>query len=809
MPTAMSQTDSIPAHRTTPPHVHHILCHHAQGHERPDYLEVPQRFQNYDMTTSIARSDSFDISGYTLTLDLTDYAGQTLQGEALIALNVVSDGVTDLWFDLVDLVVDSVTIDGLGAAFDQTENELHVSPPSGGWQNGNAHEIAITYGGSPYADPYWGGFYFVNDYIYNLGIGLTTIPPNFGKVWHPCFDNFVERATYTYHVKTAGGRTAHCQGAFLGETALGGDTIVRSFSLTHPITTHQAAVAAAPYVDSNDVHMGAYGEIPIRLTGKAGDINQMVNKFAELGFAIDALEHWWGPYAWERVGYVLTTDGALEIPTNIAYPVFMVGEGLVSNGGLFSHELGHHWWGDLVAPTLHNHMWLKEGPAEYSSHLFVEWKDGEEAFIETVKDNQLFVLEQAHIDDNGFHPMSPMPDEEIYGRHTYYKGASVLHNLRAYLGDELFRSGMQSVIATLYDSHMDATLFAETLESATGVDMAPFFNAHIFQPGFSTWVVDSLSMTSATSTTLHLQQKLRACDNHHEAEPLDVTLYNLSGERFETDIVVGGPLANVEVDHAGFEGPIAFAALNESGRLNQGRMDITYTVNETSGITQLPWVGLRAGCDAILEGDSAIVRVEHHWAAPDASPVAPYVDELSSTHFWVVDGVWPEGLILDARIQYDGSDSDELDHDLYGVTEADAFLAWRSGAGEPWVEFPDYEWQSGSLSNGAGLFRIPQLLKGQYAFANGDVSLDVEATQSRSWSIGPNPAVNDVQVLGEHGRLVEVFDGRGACVLRIRSGDDTPVSFSVANWPAGSYVVRCAREAAGQTLVVSPNANGR
>ena len=36
------------------------------------------------------------------------------------------------------------------------------------------------------------------------------------------------------------------------------------------------------------------------------------------------------------------------------------------------------------------------------------------------------------------------------------------------------------------------------------------------------------------------------------------------------------------------------------------------------------------------------VRVEHHWA-PDQEPVAPYVDELSTTHFWVVDGIWPEG----------------------------------------------------------------------------------------------------------------------------------------------------------------------
>ena len=118
-------------------------------------------------------------------------------------------------------------------------------------------------------------------------------------------------------------------------------------------------------------------------------------------------------------------------------------------------------------------MWLKEGPAEYSSHLFVEWKDGEEAFIDVVKDNQLFVLEECHIQDNGFHPLSPMPDEEIYGRHTYYKGASILHNLRAYLGDDVFRSGMQSVIAEHYDSFMDVTDFEETLEAVTGVDMTP------------------------------------------------------------------------------------------------------------------------------------------------------------------------------------------------------------------------------------------------------------------------------------------------------------------------------------------------
>ena len=97
----------------------------------------------------------------------------------------------------------------------------------------------------------------------------------------------------------------------IGETFLGVDTLTRSFELTHPITTHQSAIAVAPYVDSNYVHTGNYGEIPVRLTGKQEQISAMANKFQDLGFAIDALEYWWGPYAWERVGYVLTTDGAL------------------------------------------------------------------------------------------------------------------------------------------------------------------------------------------------------------------------------------------------------------------------------------------------------------------------------------------------------------------------------------------------------------------------------------------------------------------------------------------------------------------
>ena len=96
---------------------------------------------------------------------------------------------------------------------------------------------------------------------------------------------------------------------------------------------------------------GEYGTIPVRLT--AGRRHQRhAGQIRRPRFAIDALEYRWGPYAWERVGYVLT-DGAPKF-RNIAYPRFMMEQSNFANGDLFAHELGHHWWGDLVAPTIHN-----------------------------------------------------------------------------------------------------------------------------------------------------------------------------------------------------------------------------------------------------------------------------------------------------------------------------------------------------------------------------------------------------------------------------------------------------------------------
>lgn len=719
------------------------------------------------MNASIARSDTFDIVHYDINLDVTNYNGSFLNAHTTITYAALMDNVTVLNFDLRQLTVDSVKQGGVSLPFAHVNELLSIQLPSPS-VTGEQNALTVWYQGQPYKDPEWGGFYFASGYIYNLGIGISTIPPNFGKVWYPCFDSFVERATYEYHVHTASDKVAYCQGLLAGRDTLDDESIISHYLFNYPIPTHLSAIAASNYILSESTHTGLEAEIPVSLVCKPQDMTAMLTKFQYLGYAIDALEHWYGPYYYGRVGYVLTTDGALEIPENIAYPQFMMTQAQASNDRLLAHELGHHWWGDMVAPALHNHMWLKEGPAEYSAHLMTEWKDGRDAMITQVKNNQAYVLETAHVDDDGFWQLSPIPDPQIYGRHTYYKGASVVHNLRGYLGDELYRTGMQAVLAEKLNDSMYPEEFRDILSAATGVNLTSFFNDWVFSPGFSTFVLDS-AVTSPSgenfNTVLHIHQKLREAPQMHTNVPLEMTAYDDQWQKHNFTATLSG-----EFSSAAFTTPFEplFWELNGNGILNQSRLDYNKVYSTTTGLTTLPFVDFRLQVNSIT--DSALVRVEHQWAAPDNDDMVPWLAQLSSTHFWTVDGIWPADLSLTGRVTYTGVQTHNLDHDLVSDTEEFITLAYRKDASETWTTYPHQTIVPGNLFNANGYIKIDSLLKGQYAFARTDPNVKVPEVAAFNFLLYPNPAddklwvksdflktINQVNVSDMQGRIVATF----------------------------------------------------
>lgn len=768
-------------------------CHYFRQH--PHAPAVTSAADRALIDDIIARSDTFDILHYDIAIDVTDYATQQLKAATTITFSPLMAGQNFIRFELWDLQVDSVTSPAGPLTFVNDGQTLRVNflaPPDVGSES----SLTVYYHGHPHRDPDWGGFYFESNYIYNLGIGLTTIPPNFGKVWYPCFDSFEERATYTYHVKSSGTFRAHCQGDFLGEVQLGGDTVVRTFSMDQRIPTHLSAIAVADYVDTDFVHVGANGDLPVRLTAKPAQMAAMETKFADIGAAIDACEYWYGPYPWQRVGYVLTTDGALEIPTNIAYPDFMPTQSLFENRGLFTHELGHHWWGNLVTPHTQQDMWLKEGPAEYSSHLVEEWIGGRTAFDNVVKDNQLYVLQQANDQDGGYQPLSPMPDPYIYGITTYYKGAAVLHNLRGYLGDTLFRQGMHDVQAAHAYSTLDAAGFRDALEVSTGYDLHPFFTDQVFAPGFSVFVLQTMDAQPNGGTwdvDLSIKQKLRGTTVFHLDVPLDITLIGAAGQRQEYQQLVGGEFSDVALQ-CGFE-PV-MVELNGHNRLNQARMDIDQQLVPGVAFTGiLPRVEFRLYADSLA--DTTLVRVEHIWAAPDQGPLGAGITEMSPAHYWTVDGLWPAGTALHARLTYSALSPSSIDHDFLGSDETGVLVAYRADASLPWEVYTDQSVHTGIVTNGSGYLDIDVLRKGQYALAKGDVSVGVPSigTAEDVLSLYPVPATDRllVDALKGHGSSmrISIFDTDGRMVLRtLRSTEqDAPIALDISHLAPGSYVL--------------------
>lgn len=770
-------------------------CHHfRQPFERPAPLTDAQRSQ---IAETIARSDTFDILHYDIALDLTNYDSGRLWGSTTISFRALQPGLSTIRFDLVQLNVDSV-IGAIGAlAFAQDENYLDVQLGEV-LNEGDEREVVVHYQGIPRRDPQWGGFYFESQYMYNLGIGISTIPPNFGKVWYPCFDSFVERATYTWHVKSAGTYRFHGQGTFLGEVQLAGDTVIRSYGLDQSIPTYSSAVAVADYSVHTYDHEAVNGPVPVTICAKPANLGTIVGRMVDLPAVIDACEHWYGPYPFDRVGYVLTTDGALEIPTNIAYPQFMTGQSQQRNRELMAHELGHMWWGNMITPFIHNEMWLKEGPAEYSTHLVEEWIGGRPALEKAVKDNLLFILRQAHLDDEDFLALSPTPDPHIYGTHTYYKGAAVMHNLRGYMGDEPFRLAMRALQEQNAYTTMTAEEFRDMLEDASGLDLDPFFDAWVFAPGYSTYEVTSFTAAQAGAewqVDVTVGQKLRGATVLHQQVPLDLTFISASGEVFDSSIVVDGESSSFTVTSP-FQP--AMAIVNRYQRLNLARLDHEQDLVPGEPLSAvLPYVDFRMYVDALP--DTAFVRVEHVWAAPDQAPLGPDILAISDAHYWNVDGLWPEGTVLRGRLLYSGANDTQLDHGLIAGSEAGICVVWRPSPGEPWQVYDGQEVSAGSLTNGTGFINLNDLKKGQYAFAKASAIVsvsEVEIPMPYGFDLYPVPAADRLWIKGETEMpstlILDVLtlDGRSAQRSTTAANGPFITDMDIARLSPGAYLLR-------------------
>lgn len=706
-------------------------------------------------TGSITRSDSLDILHTRIELDLRTFSTSEISAKAVIRFVPKVPGIAVLPLDLLQLHADSVEMNGDPLAYTHVGEDLRIQLGAI-YGPDDTLDVSINYSGDPVVDASgWGGFYTLSSYQYDLGVAFDAIPHSFGRSWFPCFDNFVERCSFDFIVTTAGDRTVFANGHLLDEVDLGAGERRTHWRINEPIPSYLASVASTNYVAARDTFPSITGnQVPVTLVARPQDTTEMKASFIHLRNSFDTFERWFGPYRWDRVGYCLTSQGAMEHPTNICYPD-AIADGTLTYESTMAHELAHHWFGDLITCRRAEEMYINEGFAEYLSYLFLEDLYGRAEYNTIFRRVHHDMLVKAHLLDQGWHALSEVPQAYTYGEHSYRKGADVIHGLRGHLGDSLFSEGFKRILTNNAFTDMSTEELRDSLNMATGVDLTDFFADRIQQPGWAAFEVDSIMAVpdgAAWNTTLYIEQKLRHADHPYNNVAAHLTFEAMDGTRWTTPgtVVLGGLQSQVSIST-----PFApvFAFVDADGLLSLGTSFQSDTlVNPAT--TSLPLADVSLIVNAMPAPSP--IRVEEFWTAADDRTAEPFAFLVSPDRWWRITGQLAANADVDLRITIDGRPTSTSNTDPGLVTDAEGVpfiedslvILYRPNAHFPWTVHPttSINFLGADHTNGNARITAEQMQLGDYcvAWRKSAVGLNEPSAILTGWRVYPNPASEHV-----------------------------------------------------------------
>ncbi|HQQ95290.1 MAG TPA: M1 family aminopeptidase [Bacteroidia bacterium] len=717
------------------------------------------------------RSDTMNILKYSIALEIGNSNNKFIKGYTAIRFSPKISNQSHLRLDLLKLLVDSVKEGSatLNYTYNDTLLKINFLTPK---NTSDTSVITVYYHGQPQGDATgWGGFYYNNaqsaQYAYNLGVGFGAKPHNYGRVWFPCFDNFVERSKFEFIITSDSARRAHCNGQLISDV-LNGSKRTRTWVLNEEIPSYLACVSLANYTQVNWSASLMNGIVPIRLAAHAADTTALKAGFVNLISALHGFENYYGPYKWNKVGYSLVpfNGGAMEHATNIAYPRFAIGN--MGYEDLYVHELSHHWWGDLVTCETPEDMWINEGLASYSAHLFFEWQYNKAAYLNRVRTEHEDLIHFLHLREGGFRAVSGVPHALTYGDHVYKKGADITHTMRGYLGDSAFFAGLKYTLAQKSFKSMNSQEFQALMQTGSGKNTMDFFNNWVLSGGWSHFAFDSVRVNTlgpgSYQAMLSIRQKTFGATALHSNVPLEVSYFKSDWSRVIKSYTLSGS-SSVLTQSLSFI-PV-YVALNYDGKINDASSFDVLVIKSAGSKTFTLGKLILDVSDA--GQDSSLVRVVHHMVKPDPFLNNPDGHRLSNQHYWTVEGILSAGFKAKVRFNYNGIKSlsgaySYLDTALTLVNGDSVSLFYRQDAGQNWSLIKTVSKFKSSSKH--GYIDLDSLRLGDYCFGN---STDLTYLGKREnvksdprISIYPNPSSK-------------------SCVLEIQKELNAPIVLSITS----------------------------
>jgi aminopeptidase N len=231
------------------------------------------------------------------------------------------------------------------------------------------------------------------------------------------------------------------------------------------------------------------------------------------------------PYPYSKYDQILVPEfdaGAMEnaaaitFSERMAYRTKVTRDRHEGRANTILHEMAHMWFGDLVTMKWWNGLWLNESFATFMSSLAssetlpIEGMKPETAWANFFETKMWAYNEDQLITT---HPIDqPVPDTDhafsSFDGITYGKGASVLKQLRYYLGEDDFREGIQRYFQRYALRNTTLSEFMKMLAEASGKDLTAWQEAWLMTSGVNSISVDwACDPAAGTITKFDLIQK--------------------------------------------------------------------------------------------------------------------------------------------------------------------------------------------------------------------------------------------------------------------------------------------------------------
>jgi aminopeptidase N len=297
---------------------------------------------------------------------------------------------------------------------------------------------------------------------------------------------------------------------------------VWNFSPTPIISSYITALIAGPYVETRSELTSSSGRvIPLGVFSRASlsefmDADYVFEKTRQgFEFYENAFDQ---PYPFEKYDQLFVPEfnaGAMENAGAVTFTESYVFRSKVTDAirerrvVTILHELAHMWFGDLVTMKWWNDLWLNESFAEYASTLATaeatEWHGAWTTFTALEKS---WAYRQDQLPST--HPIvaeiNDLEDVQVnFDGITYAKGASVLKQLVAWVGQEKFLAGVSNYFKKHAYQNTELNDLLVELEATSGRELRSWSKLWLETAGVNTLrpeiTVDTEGKISAFTVT--------------------------------------------------------------------------------------------------------------------------------------------------------------------------------------------------------------------------------------------------------------------------------------------------------------------